>query len=198
MGNCLNSIRRSIICSGCICQTNIPPTIQIQTDLDYNSELFNNFEFITFNYKGDVQYYNTASLKLLTSGILPLVVYPSVSPLDQHNKWPLFCLTTNGIGTIPRDINPNLPDNGSRCPNNWIDLSDIINNTLSKYNYLDYGDGSMLPHSDYMTSSVIHHPRKTVSLSCALYHQMSPVEYILKIDVDDNLSFYIIEIQNGN
>ena len=202
MGNSLttslDTISNSIYCNGCICQTSIPPTIQIQTDLNYYSHLFSNFEFITFNYKGDVQYYNTNSLKLLTSGILPVVVYPSVSPLDQQNKWPLFCLTTNGVGTLSMDINPNIPDNGGKCPNDWIDLSSIINNTLSKYNYEDYGDGSLLPRSDYITSSVIHHPRKTVSLFCALYHKIRPIEYILKIDVTDELSFYIIAIENGN
>ena len=61
----------------------IPPTIQIETDIDLN--LWNSFEFLTFNYKGDAQYYTNYQLRQLTSGILPVVVFPSVAPFDQNN-----------------------------------------------------------------------------------------------------------------
>ncbi len=188
----------NICCRGCLCLNNIPPTIQIQTDLDYNSPTFSEFEFITFNYKGDAQYYNTENLRGLSSGILPVIVYPSISPLDKKNNWPLFCFTSQGNGNIPSDINPNLPYNDGKCPSGWDNFSAQVNQVLATFNYQGYGEGSLLPQSSYLQNSISHHPGKTVSLFCALYHTEKPDNYLLKLDLNQDLSFYVLDVQNGD
>lgn len=198
MGSSLSKITDNILCRGCICQANIPPTIQMETDLDYNSDAYNKFEFISFNYKGDVQYYNTEALRQLTSGILPVVVYPSISPYASKNSWPLFCYTTNGNGQKPSDLNPNIPYNGSQAPEGWTNISNLVNSTLANYNYENYGKGSLLPQSEYLQNSIIHHPSKTVSLFCAIYDKQTPNQYLVKVDLGQGLTFYVLEIQNGN
>ena len=173
----------------------IPPTIQTQTDFDYYSSPFCNFEVITFNYKGDCQYYNTDDLKELTSGILPVVVYPSISPYDKNNSWPSFMFTLNGTGEKP-DIDPNKPFNDGEVPDGWMSMSDLINDILQNYNYKHYGSGTLLPQSEYMKDS-IKATSKTVSLFCSLYHAFIPKEYLVKIHINDDLDFYIIDVQNG-
>ena len=188
----------NLLCDTCIKVNAPPPTIQIETDLDYNSGEFSRFEFITFNYKGDAQYYNTESLRNLTSGILPVVVYPSISPFSQANVWPSVCFCNKGTGNQPQDIDPTKPYNANKVPQGWISLSNIINNELAKFDYNHYGPGSLLPQSNYILDSMKHHGRKTVSLFCALYHSEVPSSYKLKLEVSDNLTFYVLDVQNGD
>lgn len=172
----------------------IPPTIQIETDIDLN--VWDSFEFLTFNYKGDAQYYTNYDLRQLTSGILPVVVYPSISPFDQNNVWTPFFFTKNGTGEMPA-INPNLPFNNYVCPDNWVDFSKIVNDNLKTFNYQNEV-GGLLPQSNYIKNSVGEHPGKTVSLFCALYQNQKPDEYICKIEINSELTFYVLNIQNGN
>ena len=172
----------------------IPPTIQIQTDIDLNVNY--NFEFITFNYKGDVQYYTNEDLRQLTSGILPVVVYPSISPFDTQDVWTPFFYTYNGNGSMP-NINPNKPFNDNICPENWENLSEIINNSLKEF-YYKTEKGGLLPQSKYIQNSIDEHPSKTVSLFCGLYSNSTVDNYIFKTKVNSNLTFYILDIQNGN
>ena len=191
-----NVILKKLICGDLT--TDPPPTIQIQTDIDYNSDQFNKFEFITFNYKGDVQYYNTDSLRSLTSGILPVIVYPSIPPYSSTNQWPLFCFTPNGTGTQPSDLNPNKPYNGNKIPEGWTSFSHLINSGLSTFNYNKYGLGCLLPQSNYLQNSIKHHENKTVSLFCAFYHTQIPSSYKLKLPITDDLTFYLLDVQNGD
>ncbi len=193
-----NSLISKMCCDCCFTVNAPPPTIQIETDLDYNSEQFCQFEFITFNYKGDAQYYNTESLRQLTSGILPVVVYPSVNPYQTSNSWPLFCFTNKGTGLEPTDIDPNKPYNNEEAPEGWSSLSALLNSQLEKYNYNNFGIGSLLPQSDYIRSSMKHHGRKTVSLFCALYHNQIPENYKFKFVVNSDLTFYLLNVQNGD
>ena len=178
---------------------NIPPTLQIQTDIDYN-EWGDEFEFITYNYKGDVQYYNTEALRELTSGILPVVVYPSIAPYDTDNQWTNCSLCLTGNGSVPPDIDPNKPYNGNNTPQGWFSLSEAVNKGLAHYDYQGHGKGSVLPQSQYIQDSIESHPHKTVSLFCALYHSQEPEDYLVKIPVGDQseLNFYVLNIQNGN
>jgi hypothetical protein len=173
----------------------IPPTIQTQTDIDYNS--WSQFEFLTFNYKGDAQYYSTEDLRGLTSGILPVVVYPSISPYDKKNQWTPFFITEKGTGQMP-DIDPTKPYNGGECPKNWIDFSSIINNSLENFDYHKHGNGSLLPQSKYIQNSIKNQPGKTVSLFCALYNSEKPDRYITEIVISNNLKFYVLNVQNGD
>lgn len=177
--------------------TQIPPTLQIETDIDYNT-WGDQFEFIAYNYKGDLQYYNTTSLRQLSSGILPVVVYPSIGPFDQADKWPNCSFCLHGNGSQPTDIDPNQPYNGGATPGGWNSLSTIINQGLANYDYRGNGKGSLLPQSQYLQQSIINHPGKTVSLFCGLYHEQSPEKYLTKIPVSNDLTFYILNIQNGN
>ena len=175
----------------------IPPTIQIETDIDYNI-WGNAFEFLTYNYKGDAQYYNTQALRELTSGILPVVVYPSNPPFDTVNSWTNCSICLNGKGSQPSDIDPNKPYNGGNTPEGWISLSQVINQGLDKFNYESHGDGSLLPQSNYLQQSITNHPGKTVSLFCGLYHNRVPDTYLTKINVNNDLSFYVLNVQNGD
>ena len=177
--------------------SSIPPTIQTETDIDYNI-WGDQFEFITYNYKGDVQYYNTESLRQLTSGILPVIAYPSLSQFDTQNSWTNCSICLSGNGTLPTDINPNQPYNDGKTPSGWISLSDPINIRLKEFNYNSHGEGCLLPHSLYIQESVSHHIGKTVSLFCGLYHQKEPSDYIVKIPVHNNITFYLLNIQNGD
>jgi hypothetical protein len=172
----------------------IPPTIQTQTNIDFN--LNPGFEFLTFNYKGDGQYYSNYDLRQLTSGILPVVVYPSISPYDTENIWTPFFITMQGNGTMP-SIDPNKPYNDNVCPKGWTDLSEIINNGLTNFVYQNE-KGGLLPQSNYIKTSIQDHPSKTVSLFCALYSQETVDDYIFKIGINDNLTFYVLDVQNGN
>ena len=173
----------------------IPPTIQTETDIDYNS--WSQFEFLTFNYKGDAQYYSTEDLRGLTSGILPVIVYPSISPYNEKNEWTPFFVTEKGTGQIP-SINPTKPYNGGECPEDWINLSSIVNKGLADYDYHTHGKGSLLPQSEYIKNSIKNHQGKTISLFCALYNNEKPDRYLTKIDISNNLTFYVLNIQNGD
>lgn len=173
----------------------IPPTIQIETDIDYND--WDAFEFLTFNYKGDVQYYSNEDLRNLTSGILPVVVYPSIDPYDTEDKWTPFFFTKKGTGEMP-PIDPTKPYNDNICPEGWVDFSKLVNEALEEFDYKNHGKGSLLPQSDYIKKSIENHPEKTVSLFCALYTNEKPSNYILETNISDDLSFYVLNIQNGD
>lgn len=163
----------------------VPPTIQIETDIDYN--VWDNFEFVTFNYKGDMQYYNNYALRQLTSGILPIVVYPSISPYNEQNKWTPFYFNQNGNGTPP-DINPNKPYNDGTVPKGWFNFSGEVNTYLENFVYNDE-KGGLMPLSDFIKS------KNSLSLFCALYNSQQPTEFICKTSITDDLTFYVLDIQ---
>jgi hypothetical protein len=172
----------------------LPPTIQTETNIDLN--LNPGCEFITFNYKGDGKYYSNQDLRQLTSGILPVVVYPSISPFNTEDIWTPFFITMQGKGTMP-SINPNKPYNDNICPKGWTNLSKIVNEALKNFIYKNE-KGGLLPQSNYIKQSIKAHPSKTVSLFCGLYTNSTVNDYIFKINIDSQLTFYVLDIQNGN
>ena len=165
----------------------VPPTIQIQTDIDLNIEPL---EFLAFNYKGDAQYYDTSALTRLTSGILPVVVFPSISPQNDKNEWPPFFFTLHGSESAP-STDPTRPYNDGRTPKGWEPLFQYVNRGLSLVTFLGE-KGGLLPLSNFMRSSS---QEKTVSLFCGLYRNERPPKFIACFPVGESLTFYVITVQ---
>ena len=169
----------------------IPSTLQIETDVDLN---LNPMEFIAYNYKGDCQYYSTSDLQALSSGILPIVVYPSVAPEDTSNLWPNFSYTFSGTEEKPNDIDPTKPWNGGNTPEGWTSFSGKVNDHLKLFTK-NGKKGALLPQSNYMKELRANNPSSTVSLYCGFYDQKVPEHYVTKCSISDSYTFYVLTVQ---